>query len=121
VGDLILAGEDERKRPESGGDQPGQGNDQEALADSYRLPPSSDPLERRADHPPDNAGDHKRPDRLGVTEREGDRHEHRQAEVLQKGSDEVQAAQDVYAQGAVSYLQRVLKACARPRGRGSTA
>ena len=72
-------------------------NDEEPFPDSDLLLALRDALQPEADPGGEEAGQQKRPDRLRVSERESDREEEGQREVLDQRSDEVERGADVDA------------------------
>ena len=83
------------KRPECGQEQPQQGDDQESLADPNAVRAAREGLHEQPGGERDRRADEKGPERVADADRQEQRHEERDAEVLDERSDEVERAEDV--------------------------
>ena len=93
--ELRVAGEDVGERAERGCSEPGQRDDEEALADAEPVVAASRVGDRDCDAAGDRAGGEEGPDLLAVADRHGRRDEDGEAQVREQRPDDVQGADDV--------------------------
>ena len=97
VAQLWLA-EEVREGDGPGGERPCERHDQEALTGPNRLTAARHPLQTEPDRERDGPAGEERPHGLAVADREDDREEKREAEVLEQPPDEVQRPAEIDAE-----------------------